>query len=239
MRILDWSTGDVGELRAFIARRLAAGFWTFDDLAEWVGEWVDDSGVIDPGEAQALLATMWQERLDEQRNWRDTGSFGRLETVFAELDADGILARSCFECCQQCANSAIARERTPDPHSPDGFVEWGYAFFHEQDALRLAVQPATLYLGYGVFRAAPYLQAGLDVAAAREESYLRIAARVVNAAQDQGLDATWSGSADDRVVLTLTDWRKPLPGSTFPPVASLSRAVAAARRLGLPWRGRR
>jgi hypothetical protein len=227
VRILDWSTGDVSELRAFIGDHLAAGFWTSDDLAEWVGEWVDDSGVVDPGDAQTLLATMWRERLDEQRNWRDTGSFGRLETVFAELEADGILARSCFQCCQQCANSAIAGERTPHPHSPDGYAEWGYVFFHEQDAEGLSVQPATLYLGYGVFRPAPYLPAGLDMAGAREESYLRIAARVVDAAREERLDATWSGSADDRVVLTLTDWRKPLPGTSV---------GTPRRRLGLPWR---
>jgi hypothetical protein len=230
VRVLDWSTGDVAELRAFIGGHLAAGFWTLEDLAEWVGEWVDDSGVIDPDDAQALLATMWRERTDEQRSWRDTGSFGRLETVFAELGADGILARSCFQCCQQCANSAIAGERTPDPNAPDGFAEWGYVFFHEQDAEGLSVQPATLHLGYGVFRPAPYLPADLDMAGAREESYLRIATRVVNAAQDHGLDAAWTGSADDRVVLTLTDWRKPLPGTSVGPTR---------RRLGLAWRSRR
>lgn len=239
MRTLDWSAGDSGELRAFIGGHLVVGFWSFEDLAEWVGEWADDSGVVDADDAQALLATMWRERVDEQRHWRDTGSFGRLEALFADLDADGILARSCFQCCQQCATSAIAGERTADPGSPDGFAEWGYVFFHEQDAMELSVQPATLYLGYGVFRPAPYLPGGLDVAAAHEESYLRIARRVVDGAREHGLDAEWSGSSDDRVALTLADWRKPLPGTTFPPVASLARAVGATRRrLGLPWRSR-
>jgi hypothetical protein len=58
MRVLDWETGDRTELTAFIGSLLTAGFWSYEDVGEWVRAWVDHSGVVPQADASALLRSM-------------------------------------------------------------------------------------------------------------------------------------------------------------------------------------
>ncbi len=54
-------------------------------------------------QATALLDSMWDQRVAEQQSWADTGDFGRLERLFAQLESEGILGRMSFMCCNNCA----------------------------------------------------------------------------------------------------------------------------------------
>ncbi|GAS90227.1 DUF6891 domain-containing protein [Mycolicibacterium brisbanense] len=224
MRILDWDTGDLDELSGFIRTRLVAGFWEFDELLDWVTAWVDDSGVVTPEEATALLQSMWGQRLSEQAAWQDTGDYGRLQYLFTQLESEGILARMCFSCCTTCATHDIDDERTPNPDPNDWyrFREWAYTFFHEQDAVRLGDPDPVLYLGYSAFRPHPALPQALmraaaagDTSAAEEmtdRTETLLGERIVLLANHYGLATTWSGSRHDRIEVNVREWRKPLPG---------------------------
>lgn len=223
MRILDWQTGGRDELVEFIRARLVAGFWDYGDLLEWVRQWVEDSGVVDPEEANGLLRSMWNDRLVEQSQWQDTGDFGLLQYTFAQLESEGILARMCFACCTNCATVEIDDERTLDPDPSDWYRyrQWAYTYFHEQDALRLAEPEPKLLLGYSAFRAHPSLPPALvrayqdgDKAATKEvaeRTETMVGRRIVQLANHFGLSTSWSGSLHSRIELRISHWRKPLP----------------------------
>lgn len=230
MRVLDWVTGDRDELTVLIRSLLTAGFWEFDDLEEWVAAWLDDSGVVAAEEAAALLRAMWDERVAEQSGWTDSGDYGRLRAAFDELEAEGIVARMCFECCQNCGLDLIAAERTADSAPADAWYpyrQWAYTFFHERDARGLGSPGGTLYLAYGPYRPHPDLPAEIEDAARRGEpgsddevrvwSEVRVADRIVAVTRSNGLEVRWSGSPADRVALTIGEWRKPLPGADGSP----------------------
>jgi hypothetical protein len=223
MRILDWETGSRDELAEFISTLLVAGFWQYDDVLEWVLAWVDDSGVVPPDSATALLESMWNARVTEQASWTNTGDYGRLQRTFDHLESEGILARMCFSCCTQCATREIDDERTPNPDPDDWYRyrEWAYTFFHEQDAQALGEPNPSVYLGYSAFRAHPALPQSLIAAAGRgepeaqrevrEQTDTMVGQRVVQLARHFGLEPQWSGSPSSRILLTMNDWRKPLP----------------------------
>jgi hypothetical protein len=225
MRVLDWDTGDRVELHEFISGLLVAGFWTYPDFAEWLKAWVDDSGLVAPDEAAALLASLWAQRLAETAGWVDTGDFGRMAAAFAALEDDGILARMRFSCCTACATHDIDAQRTRHPEPSDwyGYQQWAYTFFHEQDAQALSRPNATLWLGYSAFRPHSSLPAALVAAASRgvaeaatevrERTDLLVGAQVLDHLTAAGLAARWSGSARDRIAIDITQWRKPLPVS--------------------------
>ena len=222
MRILDWDTGDHKELREFIRVRLVAGFWSYDELLEWVLEWAADSGVVQSDDARALLQSMWNERLVEQAGWHDTGDYGRLKDAFTQLESEGILARMCFTCCNTCATAEIDNERTPNPDPNDWYRhrEWAYVYFHEQDALRLGDPEPLLLLGSSAFRAHPGLprelleasydgdQAAIMEVTDRTDSI--VGQQIVAAVNRAGLSTAWSGSRHQRIEVHIPQWRKPL-----------------------------
>jgi hypothetical protein len=135
MRLVDWESGDWAELQEFISGLLVAGLRTYPDIAEWVEAWVDDSGVVAPDEAAALLASLWTQRLAETAGWADTGDFGRLDAALAALAGDGVLARMCFSCYTACATHDIDAQRTRHPDPPDWYAyqQWADTSFHEQE----------------------------------------------------------------------------------------------------------
>lgn len=210
-------------LAAFIQEQLVCGFWTYDDVRESVLSHAEDDSDISAEAATALLDSMWDQRIAEQESWTDTGDFGRLERMFAQLESEGILGRMCFMCCNTCAFDAIDDERTPadDADHPYPYREWAYLYFHAQDADRLGVPDPLLYLAYSAWTYHPQLPRELmdealrgDEKAAREaveRSEVLLGEQIVAAARDCGLTAQWSGSRHERVCLHIRDWRKPLP----------------------------
>ncbi|OBJ37683.1 hypothetical protein A5630_04210 [Mycolicibacterium mucogenicum] len=211
------------ELADLIRERLVCGFWSYDDVRESVLEHIDDDSDITADTAVALLDSMWDQRIAEQQSWPDTGDFGRLQQMFAQLESEGILGRMCFMCCNNCAFDAIDDERTPtdDAGAAYPYREWAYVYFHAQDADRLGAPDPLLYLAYSAWTHHSRLpQELVDAAqsgdgAARRESVERsevlLGEQIVAAATRCGLTPQWSGSRHERVALQIRDWRKPLP----------------------------
>lgn len=151
----------------------------------------------------------------EQRNWTAAGDYARLSAAFADLAANGFVARMNFTCCSTCGHGEIADERTAGEHS--------YVFFHQQDSERLCEPEASLYLAFGFFDSHPkfdtqplerYKSGDKSVGPAltqlSNDLDTAVGGVVVDALKRNGLDVSWSGSGVERPLVKISDWRKPL-----------------------------
>ncbi|MFD1147612.1 DUF6891 domain-containing protein, partial [Saccharothrix hoggarensis] len=122
------------------------GFSTFDEVLEDVLECFEDEGAVTPGHVRAVVERLWRERAAEQEGWPATTDVDRLLAVFEALDADGIVARPDFTCCQTCGVAEIGDEA--------GEAARGYVFFHRQDT-ESAAAGGGLFLAYGPLADSP------------------------------------------------------------------------------------
>ncbi|MEO9153174.1 MAG: hypothetical protein ABI243_12315 [Lapillicoccus sp.] len=174
---------------------------------------LDDAYDLTEDDVRTVLRRVWQERLDEQASWTDEGDYARVRAAFEALEAEGIVARMNFTCCQNCGHTEIGDERADDSR--------GYVFFHQQDAERLAPGESDLYLAFGGFRYAEGVDAALVQRAqagdteAKQEAIVRseelVGAEVTAALRAQGLTVEWDGTCAQRIQVTGLDWRKRLP----------------------------
>ena len=158
-----------------------------------------------------------------QVTWSGPSDYDRLQAAFDELEADRVVARMNFTCCNTCGTDEIDDERTPLDDAGDayGFREWQYTFFHSQDADRLAETPGVLYLTYSAWRPSPDLDPALIAAARGGDAEARVQVyqgtdacvgeRVAAALRHHGLTVLWEGDPAERIGVSITDWRKPLP----------------------------
>lgn len=173
----------------------------------------------DPRPGQ-VIDQLWAARLAEQETWTERSDYQRLESAFDRLGSEGVLTRTNFTCCQNCGTTEIDDERTPAPAADYPWREWAYAFFHQQDAERLAEGPTVLMLSFSAFRPAADLDPELLAAAAAgddgarrkvaSETDRRVGELVVGAFRDAGLKVDWNGDPRTRIAVRIEDWRKPL-----------------------------
>lgn len=208
---------------------ISPGFRTRDSLVEELVEYHDDIDL--PADQTDRLAASavdleWEVRHAEEATWTHPGDYARVQAAFDALDAQGVVGRMSFTCCQTCGTAEIAEERTPlhaEERWPgdDAFREWGFVFFHEQDAERLAEEPADLFLSFGTFRWAPDTDPGLLKRAQEghedarrevvEHSDRAVGRLVAEALRAQGLTVDWNDEPARRLRVTEVQWRKPLP----------------------------
>ena len=115
----------------------------------------------------------------------------KLKKAFAELDAQGILARMNYWCCQGCGISALTTEIKDERKT--GRKIKGYVFFHEQDA-DSANETGILWLAYGS-------------ASGNEKTTIAVAKAVVKALEAAGLEVKWEGYPNVRICVTGV-WRQ-------------------------------
>jgi hypothetical protein len=187
----------VADLREQIELWVRPGFLTRTEALEYARDFRDDDQMlIDDEQLARLVEDVWRARLAEQATWPAYTDADRVAAAFADLDANGVVARMNFTCCQNCGVTEIADER------PDDRPSTGYVFFHQQDAERLADDPAHLYLAYGT----------LDPEQGRVEQQDQAVGRPIHAALlAQDLPVEWNGSASQRIVVGPITWRRRLP----------------------------
>lgn len=201
-------------------RAILPGFMDRDGAIERVREALE-LDEQDPRSA-AAVGSVWAQRKAEEASWSGASDYDRLRAAFDDLQADGVVARMNFACCNTCGTDEIDGERTPlGVGEGYGYRESAYTFFHEQDADGLADTPATLFLTYSAWRSATDLDPDLLAAAragdatARAEVVAvtdgRVGARVAAALRDRGLVVAWDGNPKQRIAVQISDWRKPLP----------------------------
>lgn len=220
------SEAQLDELRETAREWIRSGFHDKDGLADELAEYRDDLEVepqVVQRAATGIVEEEWATRLAEQQAWTGDSDYAKVQRAFDVLADRGIVARMNFTCCQTCGTAEIDDERTPlpDPGDDYPFAEWGYTFFHQQDAERLADSPADLYLSYSVFKPAPGIEddlvermrAGDDVARQEviERSDVLAGTAVADALRAEGLEVDWNGSNATRIRVAIAEWRKPLP----------------------------
>ncbi|REC97295.1 hypothetical protein DEU35_3061 [Microbacterium sp. AG157] len=217
------SDAALAELRRTAQDAIIPGFRDFDEVVQQVQ---DVHELDDAATAEAVVREVWAERRRVEEGWPSVTEGDRLRTAFAILEARGFVARADFTCCNTCGTAEIDDERTPAPNDETGapqFREWAYTFFHQQDAERLAEEPAHLFLTFSAFAPLRDLDPGLLAAAdvgdeaARSEVWRQTDARVgrivADALAEAGLPVEWDGDPAHRIVIPLPQWRNRLPGT--------------------------
>lgn len=209
------------EIREAVMERVLPGFTRREDVVVAVEEFLE---LGDDPRVQAAVDLAWTQRLAQESSWDAPGEYDRVAAAFVDLADQGVVGRMNFTCCQTCGTAEIDDERTPREAAAEGdyaWNEWGYTFFHQQDAERIQDGPSTLYLSYSTFTPAPDVNEGLIARWRDGDESLRpqvietsnrsVGHRVAQALRAQGLDVAWDGDTGQRIDVTITDWRKPLP----------------------------
>lgn len=178
-------------------RIIRLGFATRDEA---VREIVDVIGHNDPTDELRADATAAVDRAlvahdHEERMWGTTDN-DRLDRAALELEANGVLFRQNFACCQNCGFTRMADEvrRAQD----NGQVVRGFIFFHWNDTEQV-IDSKLLGLSY---RALPN-----DDLRQHEAATLAVAAEAVLAIRREGLSPRWSGLVQDRITIPMT-WQR-------------------------------
>jgi len=184
-------------LREEVARRVAEGFDSEDDVIDNVTEMALDNSETDLDEdaedalhdlVERLTEEQFQEHRRRQSEWVGPTDCDRLDQAFAELEAEGIVARQNFSCCQNCGHSEIGGVIA----QAEGPVD-GYTFYHCQDT-EGAVEGGFLYLAYGATRDG-------------DEAVVAVGRRIVAALERAGLTVEWNGSRSQRIGVHV-EWRR-------------------------------
>jgi hypothetical protein len=186
----------VADLREQVELWVRPGFLARADVLEYARDFRDDDEMpVDDEELAQLVDEVWRARVAEQQAWPAYTDADRVAAAFADLDANGVVARMNFTCCQNCGVAEIDDERPADRPST------GYVFFHQQDAERLADEPAQLYLAYGTLDPEQGRVAEQDQAVGEQ-------IRAALLAQD--LPVEWDGSSAQRISVGPLTWRRRL-----------------------------
>jgi hypothetical protein len=181
------------EMRTYIRDKVAAGFYSTAEIAEWAVEVYETDAppdVLRPHAEQFV-----REEDDRHREasgaWPDETDCDHLDVAFADLNRAGIVGRQNFSCCGNCGVHEIGTEMAAEHQQ--GQTVRGYAFYHVQDTDG-AVEGRGLYLFYGSSEEG-------------EAAALRIGHEIVAALRRHGLNASWNGQWNKRIHVPM-DWKR-------------------------------
>lgn len=185
------------EIRAFIARRVAEGFDSEEEIVEDTIEcFSDELGESD--ELNNMVAELARELMKEHQqnelSWKGDTDCDKLDRAFSELEDSGIVARQNFTCCQTCGHAEIWEEIESARQDEREVKPTGYVFYHMQDTER-AVDDGMLYLAYGA-------------ADNTDDMAIRTAQKISEILRKHGLSVSWNGSLDKRIEVDKMTWRR-------------------------------
>lgn len=182
------------EVRLFVARRVAQGFDSEEDILEETLEFFQD----EYGESASfstmvnrLTSELMAVHLEESRTWPAVTDCDRLDKAFDELEEAGIVARQNFTCCQNCGHAEIWEELELTRQEREVS---GYVFFHMQDTERV-LEEGRLYIAYGA-------------ADSNDESAITVAHKAAHILSKHGFNVDWNGTLEKRICLLDFDWRR-------------------------------
>jgi hypothetical protein len=184
---------DRGELRAFISYRVREGFESVHEIVEdasaWAHEKYGQSDLLP--EIKRLTSELLAAHRAEQAGWGPTTDCDRLDEAFAALNAQGIVARQDFSCCNNCGFTEIwdEVEKEEKQHPVEGYV-----FYHLQ-CTEHAMKTGQLLMAYGCVEDDP-------------QAFVRVANKIVAELRKSGLNASWGGTADHAILVDGLVWRR-------------------------------
>jgi hypothetical protein len=183
-------------VRAYIAREVAGGFTPETEIVAATVDFVSDDATPDDVRpyAEKCLRSALERHRNDQATWPGRTDCDRLDVAFEKLDANGVVARQNFSCCQNCGHSEMWSEI--EDRSPSLSQARGYTFYHWQDT-DSAVEGDGVFLAYG--------------SVAEGESHVgAIGREIVAALRGEGLDPQWDESIKTRIRVPL-EWRRRRP----------------------------
>lgn len=181
-------------IHEYVSARVAEGFETRDDLV--AGAIGCLSNEYDSDDLMVIVERITDEWLyahyQAQACWDHPTDCDKLNAAFAALEAEGIVARQNFACCQTCGHAEIWDEIYKTPRDVDG-----YTFYHMQDT-EVARSDGELFLAYGSVEQT-------------DEAAVEIGWRVVDALRKAGLNVMWSGDVRQRICVPRLVWQRRRP----------------------------
>jgi hypothetical protein len=181
------------DLREFIEYRVREGFETAQKIVENACSWAwfrykrDD---LLP-EVERLTSEALTAHQAEQATWGPTTDCDRLDTAFAALNEQGIVARQDFSCCNNCGFTEIWDEiEEVEKLQP---VE-GYVFYHLQ-CTEEAIKTGQLLMAYGCIED-------------NHEVFQRVGNKIVAELRQADLNASWGGTTSHPIVVEGIVWRR-------------------------------
>jgi hypothetical protein len=182
----------VEDLRKFISSRVRDGFESPHEIVEGSQHWVRENECEDLlPEIKRLTAEALSAHQEEQAGWGPTTDCDRLNAAFAALNAQGIVARQDFSCCNNCGFAEIWDE--VEEEEKQHIVE-GYVFYHLQ-CTEQAVKTGQLLMAYGSVEE-------------DSEALVRVANTIVSELRKAGLNASWGGTVVHPIVVEGLVWRR-------------------------------
>jgi hypothetical protein len=180
-------------LREFIAHRVREGFESAHEIIENAQHWAYEKCGRDDllPEIKRLTAEALAVHQTEQAGWGPTTDCDRLDSAFATLNAQGIVARQDFSCCNNCGFAEIwdEVEQEEKQHPVKGYV-----FYHLQCTER-AIKTGQLLMAFGCVEEDP-------------EAFLGVANEIVAELRKAGLNASWGGTDGHPIVVEGLVWRR-------------------------------
>jgi hypothetical protein len=137
------------------------------------------------------------DKLERETLWPETTDCDRLDAAFEELNANGLIAlHSPAATSELCEMAAISQWRRKGGAMTRRI---GCVFYHSDD-VRWAMTDGELHLGYTCFEGHP----GLHNLGVLQEM---VGHQIHDTLHRHGLDAVWSGSTEDKIVVKMT-WLK-------------------------------
>ena len=181
------------DLREFIAHRVHEGFESAHEIIENAQHWAYEKHGRDDllPEIKRLTADALATHQAEQAGWGPTTDCDRLDSAFAALNAQGIVARQDFSCCNNCGFTEIwdEVEEEEKQHSVEGYV-----FYHLQ-CTEQAIKTGQLLMAYGCVEEDP-------------KAFLCVANKIVGELRKVGLNASWGGTDGHPIVVEELVWRR-------------------------------
>jgi hypothetical protein len=181
------------DLHEFIAYRIREGFESAHEIVENAQEWAYQHygrGDLLP-EIKRFTAEALAAHQAEQSGWGPTTDCDRLDAAFAALNAQGIVARQDFSCCNNCGFTEIWDEVEEAVKQQP--IE-GYVFYHLQSTER-AIKTGQLLMAYGCVENDP-------------KSLQGVGNTIVAELRRAGLHASWGGTAGHPIVVEGMVWRR-------------------------------
>jgi hypothetical protein len=181
------------DIREFIAHRVREGFESAHEIIENAQNLAYEKYGRDDllPEIRRLTAEALAVHQAEQAGWGPTTDCDRLDSAFAALNTQGIVARQDFSCCNNCGFTEIWDE--VEKEEKDHAVE-GYVFYHLQCTER-AIKTGQLLMAYGCVEEDP-------------QAFLGVANKIVAELRKAGLKASWGGTDGHPILVEDLVWRR-------------------------------
>lgn len=195
---------------ALIEERVAMGFWTVEQVVNYV---LSGDDAIDRPELVAQVAAAMAQRAAVVGAWPRPRNVERLAAVFARLRDERVMTIDNAGYTSQDGMDAIDEVIRDVPYKLVGYV-----YFHEQDVGR-CLASETLTVSFGAFRET-------EVTASSGRSKAEMGAHVAELLRGAGFTVDWNGEPGTKLALTGFRWDR-LPDD---PPWGVPACVAALRK---------